>query len=117
MEEQKTHNEIYREIGRSFQQIENLEVRADGHDQRLMNIETVVNASSVLAHAADARLARIEETLDAIKAKVLAYDILKSNIRWAFITGTTIIGAWFASFWTLSGGRIVEFFNTHRGVP
>lgn len=114
---QASHNDIYREIGAASQQIEALEVRADNHDAMLERLQVGVNENGVTANAVLAALAEMRADVAAIKAKVLAYDILKGNIRWAAATAVTIITAWFASFWAFTGGKIVAFFSGPGVAP
>ncbi len=101
---QVSHNDIYRELGAASQQIEDLESRSETHDHKL---EECVNTLKAVVD----RLASIEKTLDEIKVKVLAYDILKSNIRVATATAVGLITAGFGAVWAVFGDRILAFFR------
>ena len=107
MTAQASHNDIMREVGAMSQQVENLEIRADRHDERFAAIQAKVDDNGRLTADAINLLKELREDTAAIKAKVLAYDLLKARVIGAAMAAAV---AW-AAFWTLTGGKITAFFN------
>ena len=108
---QASHNDIMREVGATSQQVENLEVRADRHDDRLDAIQAKVDDNGRLTSATLDLLQEMREDIAAIKAKVLAYDLLKARIIGGVSVAVTLGGAFLAAMWWALGEKVAHFFK------
>lgn len=105
---QASHNDIMREVGATSQQVENLEIRADRTDDRLGAIQAKVDDNGRLTAEAFDLLKEIRDDITAIKAKVLAYDLLKARIIGGVSVAVTLGGAFVAALWWAVGDRIAH---------
>jgi hypothetical protein len=105
---QPTHADIYREVGAVSQQVENLEVRAEAHSERIRAMEDAVKANAHAAHTMLEVLAELRADIAEIKAKVMAYDLLKARVLAGVSVAVVTIGAAFAAFWWAVGDRIAH---------
>ncbi len=105
---QPTHADIYREVGAVSQQVENLEVRAEAHSERIRAVEDAVKANGHTSHTVLEVLAELRADIAEIKAKVMAYDLLKARVLAGVSVAVVTIGAAFAAFWWAVGDRIAH---------
>jgi chromosome segregation ATPase len=103
---QPTHADIYREVGAVSQQVENLEVRAEAHSERIRAMEDAVKANAHAAHTMLEVLAELRADIAEIKAKVMAYDLLKARLIAGASAAAVAISVAFAAFWWLIGDKI-----------
>lgn len=108
---QASHNDIMREVGATSQQVENLEVRADRTDDRLTAIQAKVDANGALTAEAFSLLKEMRDDIAAIKAKVLAYDLLKARVIGGVSVAITLGSAFIAALWWALGERIAHLFK------
>lgn len=107
MTAQRSHNDIYREIGANSQQIENLELRADDHDRQLGEIKSRVDSNGVMTVDALTIQRQMAVDIAAIKAKVMAYDMMRERLI-GWLAGWAVgIGA----LWFLIKDKIGAFFG------
>ena len=99
-ENQKTHNELYRELGAAHQQIENVEVAVEELKKSFgTNHDLAVSAVAVLTEVRkDFKTFKTELTtrLDRLETKISSYDILKAQLQgmvWAVSTIAAVVSA------------------------
>jgi hypothetical protein len=109
MTTQPTHADIYREVGAVSQQVENLEVRAEAHSERIRAVEDAVKANGHTSHTVLEVLSELRADVAEIKAKVLAYDLLKARVLGGISVAVVAISAAFAAFWWAVGDKIAHF--------
>lgn len=111
---QATHNDIIRELGATSQQIENLEVRASGHDDRLQVIQTQVDHNTQVTEAVLNALNEIREDIAAIKQKVFAWEMFKARVIWVTSTVFAAVSVAGAIIWWLVSDRVAPIL---KGAP
>lgn len=105
---------VYVEIGAASQQIENLEVRASGHDDRLQVIQAQVDHNARIAEAVLHALNEIREDIAHIKQKIFAWEMFKARVIWVVSTIAAAVSVAAAFLWWLVGDKVAHFF---KGAP
>jgi hypothetical protein len=105
---------VYIELGATSQQIENLEVRASGHDDRLQVIQAQVDHNARMSEAVLHALNEMREDIAAIKDKVFAWEMFKARVIWVTSTIAGAFSVAAAFLWWLVGDKVAHFF---KGAP